>query len=226
MLSHIKPGSIVLLLVFSLIWAGCADEEEWTAADPEGTGEMTAEAAADLPEEQQEFWNRLQDICGQAFRGEIIEDTEEDEDFEGDVVMHVRQCTDDTIHIPFHIGDDRSRTWVFSKTDEGALRLKHDHRYEDGTEEEVTQYGGDTDTPGTPTRQEFPADPYTGELIPYAATNVWTVEIDDEAQEYVYTLHREDEDDDRYFQARFDLSETVEPPEAPWGYEDTEPTHN
>ncbi len=59
------------------------------------------------------------------------------------LVMHVRECSDAEIRIPFFVDDDRSRTWVLSRTDTG-LGLKHDHRHEDGTEDSVTQYGGDT----------------------------------------------------------------------------------
>ena len=48
--------------------------------------------------------------------------------------MHVRECSEDAIRIPFHVGEDRSRTWVVTRTANG-LRLKHDHRHEDGSEE-------------------------------------------------------------------------------------------
>ena len=54
-----------------------------------------------------------------------------------------RSCDLAEIRIPFHVGEDRSRTWVMTPTSVG-LRLKHDHRHEDGSEDEVTQYGGDT----------------------------------------------------------------------------------
>ena len=40
-----------------------------------------------------------------------------------------------------------------------------------------TKYGGDTSTPGTATRQEFPADIPTASIVPTTAANVWTLEI-------------------------------------------------
>jgi hypothetical protein len=40
------------------------------------------------------------------------------------------------------VGSDRSRTWVFTKT-AASVRLKQDHRHKDGSEDRVTQYGGD-----------------------------------------------------------------------------------
>ncbi len=74
-----------------------------------------------------------------------------------------------------HAGEDCPRTWILTRTDAG-LRLKHDHRHRDGSEDPITQYGGDTADRGTPGAQEFRADAHTAKLIPAAATNVWTVE--------------------------------------------------
>ena len=59
------------------------------------------------------------------------------------LVMHVRSCTPGELRIPFHVGEDHSRTWVLTRTTSG-LRLKHDHRHADGTEDVLTMYGGNT----------------------------------------------------------------------------------
>jgi hypothetical protein len=128
--------------------------------------------------------------------------------------MHVRQCSDREIRIPFHAGEDRSRTWILTRTDAG-LRLKHDHRHRDGSEDQITQYGGDTADRGTPGRQEFRADGHTAKLIPAASTNVWTVEVVP-GQTFAYALRREGTD--RRFRVEFDLTRAVTPPPAPWGY--------
>jgi len=55
--------------------------------------------------------------------------------------MEVRSCTEEEIRIPFHVGEDRSRTWVLSRSDSG-FRLVHDHRHEDGSADAITGYGG------------------------------------------------------------------------------------
>ena len=85
------------------------------------------------------------------------------------MVMAVAECSDDRIAVPFHIRQadgtwDRSRTWLITRNDAGGLRLKHDHRHEDGESDAVTMYGGDTaqsidggDT-GTARAQSFPVD--------------------------------------------------------------------
>lgn len=166
-----------------------------------------------------EFMAALRELCGRAFEGRVVanEPATANDPFAGRrLVMHVRECLDDTVRVPFHVGEDRSRTWVLTRTDAG-LRLKHDHRHEDGSEDVRTQYGGDTAAPGTARRQEFPADAFSKALfvrenIPQSVDNVWAMEIRPGAT-FVYELARPD----RLFRVEFDLTKPVPPPAAPWG---------
>lgn len=174
---------------------------------------LAVSAAAASP--QDEFWARLTALCGRAFEGRMVEGTAPADAAFGAqrMVMHVRACGPDEIRIPFHVGANRSRTWVITRTAAG-LRLKHDHRHEDGSEDAVTQYGGDTSEAGTAAKQEFAADEFTGRLIPAAKSNIWTVEVTPGAM-FAYALRREAEG--RRFRVEFDLTKPVEPPPAPWG---------
>ena len=87
--------------------------------------------------EAQQFWNHLQTLCGKSFEGQF-ELPENDEQFGGKkLIMHVRSCNENVIKIPFFVGDDRSRTWVLTYEDDRIL-LKHDHRHEDGSDDEIT----------------------------------------------------------------------------------------
>ncbi len=165
----------------------------------------------------EQFFASVSQLCGQAFEGNVTSPTvEADASFAGKkLVMHVRECSEDTIRIPFHVGDDRSRTWVISRTD-GQLSLRHDHRHEDGTPDTLTQYGGVTVAPGTAVRQEFPADGYSVELfvrnkIPQSATNVWAMEAG--PQIFAYELRRPG----RFFRVEFDITQARIPPPPPWG---------
>src|SRR5690625_5323206 len=57
-----------------------------------------------------DFWNSLSELCGQAFEGQVVQEPEGESDFEGQrLVMHVRDCSDSRIRIPFVVGDDLSR---------------------------------------------------------------------------------------------------------------------
>lgn len=175
-------------------------------------------AHSPLPRTPQDaFFAQLRSLCGKAFEGRIVSPpVAADASFAGKrLVMHVRECTADTIRIPLHVGEDRSRTWVVTRTASG-LRLKHDHRHEDGTEDAQTQYGGKTVSAGTAERQEFPADPYSKDLfirgnIPQSATNVWAMEAT--SRLFAYELRRPS----RFFRVEFDLSRPIAAPPAPWG---------
>ncbi len=163
-------------------------------------------------------FDRLAALCGKAFAGRIVSPAAAaDASFAGQrLVMHVRECSPTTIRIPFHVGDDHSRTWVITRTASG-LRLKHDHRHRDGSEDKVTQYGGDSTTPPTATRQLFPADAFTKALLVRegnvaGAANVWAIEVDP-GRTFAYELRRPN----RFFRVEFDLTRPVAPPPPPWG---------
>ncbi len=164
--------------------------------------------------EQDAFWASLRRLCGNAYEGRLVEGSAADSAFrQNTLVMHGARCAEGEIRIPFHVGADRSRTWVVTRTDAG-LRLKHDHRHEDGSEDAVTQYGGDTRGVGTASRQEFYADAHTASLIPAAATNVWTMEVVP-GERFAYALRREGTD--RRVRVEFDLTRRVPPPPPAWG---------
>ncbi len=204
---------VSLLTVVAL--SGCAADSG--EADPAASAAAASALAAAETPAQVVFWQSLQALCGNAYAGRLAVGGASDSSFSrSELVMHVRECSDAEIRIPFHVGDDRSRTWVITRTPDG-LRLKHDHRHADGSEDEVTQYGGDTRDTGTVEWQEFAADAYTAELLPASATNVWTVEVVP-GQLFAYALRRENSD--RRFRVEFDLTQPVTAPPAPWGSED------
>jgi hypothetical protein len=161
------------------------------------------------------FWNNLQNLCGQAFEGQLILPENDPQFANKKLVMHVRSCNDNEIKIPFFVGDDKSRTWVLTYEDDRIL-LKHDHRHEDGSEDKITMYGGRTTNTGQASIQLFPADEETAVLIPAASTNVWWITLDENS--FTYNLRRLGTD--RIFTVNFDLNVPVELPDAPWGWED------
>jgi hypothetical protein len=195
-------------LFMLLLAAGCRHAQpvdDTATPPPTATGDTT-------------FWAALGALCGKAYEGTVVEAPAGDTTFaDRRLIMHVRACSADEIRIPFHVGEDRSRTWVLTRTDDGAYRLKHDHRHADGSEDEITQYGGDSQAGDESLRQEFRADAHTASLIPAASTNVWTVEVVPQ-QTFVYALRREGTD--RRFRVEFDLTRPVDAPPAPWGSTD------
>ncbi|MEG3158371.1 hypothetical protein ACKVMH_10875 [Lysobacter zhanggongensis] len=211
------------LLAATLAVALSACSPNPAAPDPAGST-ASADASPDAPAAtaQDAFLDRLGALCGQAFAGTIAANeppSTTPDAFEGKpLVMHVRECSDAEIRIPFHVGDDRSRTWVVTRTDDG-LRLKHDHRHEDGSDDAVTMYGGDTADTGSAGRQEFPVDGFSREMfsregMEVSNANVWAIEVEP-GEQFVYELARPGSP--RLFRVAFDLTRPVTLPPAPWG---------
>lgn len=155
---------------------------------------------------QKAFFNNLKKMCGQRFEGSTDFPLNADHPMVGKkLIMAVGPCSQNEIRIPFQVGEDKSRTWIFTWGAKGLL-FKHDHRHADGTPDQITNYGGMGNEKGTAFKQNFPADPETVKLIPEAATNVWTVQIVPEKQQFMYYLERNNQP--RY-RAYFDLKSSA-----------------
>lgn len=224
-----KPFLAASLLATAVLLAACAgpdtSREDASAAlglpEPLPPPPLAAAEPARETAPADAFLARIATHCGQAFEGRVLVDepAQAESPFAGKtLVMHVRECNADGLKVPFHVGDDHSRTWVLTRTPDG-LRLKHDHRHEDGSEDAVTQYGGDTAAAGTAQRQAFPVDAdsiatFEREGLNASVTNTWAMEIDP-GQRFLYELSRPG---GRLFQVEFDLSRPVPPPPTPWGH--------
>jgi hypothetical protein len=213
-MKRIAPLAALIAPLFApmLALAACIGDPAPEPADPQGA-----------------FWAALSSHCGKAYAGALVSDEEADAAMRGvEMAMHVRECGEREIRVPFHVrqadGDwDRSRTWVLTRTETG-LRLKHDHRHEDGTPDAVTMYGGDTADAGTARAQDFPVDAesvalFRREGLDVSVTNVWRVEVDPAGTpggRFAYQLSREGENA-RLSRVEFDLTREIEAPPAPWG---------
>ncbi|KAF1708623.1 hypothetical protein [Pseudoxanthomonas sacheonensis] len=203
-----------LLLATTLLFTACATPD---AAAPAASDKAVTSA--------DKFYQSIAALCGRSFAGKIVANTPASaapDPFEGKaLVMHVRDCNENELRIPFHVGDDHSRTWVITRRTDG-LRLKHDHRHADGSPDATTMYGGDTRTAGSGRRQEFPVDAesvamFRAQGMQASLTNTWAMEIQPEqagVSEFVYELSRPG---GRLFRVSFDLTQTVPNPPAPWG---------
>lgn len=174
--------------------------------------------ASDDTGPEAEYFERLAQLCdGQAYAGRLVSNDEVDADFrDAEMTIGPATCSGLVVRIPFRVGDDRSRTWEITRTVDG-IRLKHDHRHRDGSEDVLTQYGGDSDETGTATRQDYPADDetkvlFTAEGAEVSNQNTWSVEIEP-GDLFAYQMGRPS----RLFRVEFDLSEPTTLPPPPWG---------
>jgi len=204
----------IFLMVVSAILISCTSkpkEEEKIIAEEQETEVVEAIENTGA----KDFWENLKAICGKAFEGKLVSAPANDDFADKKLVMHVLSCDDETILIPFNVGDNLSRTWIFSYKN-GRIQLKHDHRMQDGKNDAVTMYGGTTTNSGMASMQMFPADQETLEVIPAAFSNAWWVTIDSTA--FTYNLQRIGTN--RLFTVSFDLTNEVEKPAPSWGWED------
>jgi hypothetical protein len=182
-----------------------------------GVAKAGSGAVDELEPEQRAFWQKLEGFCGQAFAGRVSDVTDyyREAIVGRKLIAHGVSCGDERIHVALHVDDDRSRNWILTRVDD-TIRLKHDHRHPDGTEEEISQYGGDAPVPGLPERQIFPADAHTGRILPDRSDNFWFMHFVDE-DTFHYGVHWPKHG--HSIRLEFDLSTPIEPPPRPWGFE-------
>jgi hypothetical protein len=172
-------------------------------------GERAGAQTAAAPAAQDAFWANLRALCESAAEGRLLQappgDTQIDPNAR--LVVHFRECGPDELRFPFHVGENRSRTWVYIRHAD-RLELRHDHRHADGTEESNTWYGATTMDAGTAYRQDFVTERD-------GVRSGWRVEIEP-GRRYSYGTARNGE---WRHHLEFDLTRPVTPPPPPWGHE-------
>ena len=164
---------------------------------------LTLSVSAEVEDARELFFQNLKSLCGQSLEGEtdLIVGTANDSMAEAKLILRFRSCSDKEMRVPFQVDEDHSRTWIIQSSEEGLL-LKHDHRHEDGTPDEVTNYGGWATAEGTPHRQFFAADEETQKLFPHADKAGWTLQLEPDQERLIYFV--ENKGEVRY-RAIFDL---------------------
>lgn len=180
---------------------------------------VTAESADSRAAEY--FWQNLSQHCGQAYAGErVIARDDRPDLLQGNerLIVHFRECADDLLALPFHIGGadghwDRSRTWRYSWSGE-QLELRHDHRLRSGEPDETnTMYGGLSIGQGSAEQQQFI---FTERTAEDGSALGWRIEIVP-GKRYTYGTFSGDA---WTWRLDFDLSKPLDKtPPAPWGHE-------
>ena len=164
---------------------------------------LIAASCASAPAPGEKLWSTLTPHCGQAFVGRLVEGTDPSDAAFGEslLVARILQCSEQELRISLEVGRDRSRTWIVTRIP-GGVRLKHDHRHPDGSEDSLSRYGGDTRGAADGPSLDFHADSFTAQLIPRAATNIWTLSVESQ-RSFSYGLRREASG--RRFRIEFDF---------------------
>jgi hypothetical protein len=193
---------LLILVTLALVISSCGS--------PTGSKSEKAEAEDVIINIQNEnantFFESLKQFCGKSYAGKEVFVKQGRESWANlDLTMHVTKCQIDTILIPFHVGANKSRTWMLIN-EEGKLRFRHDHRHEDGTPEDLTLYGGYATDSGTALHQEFPADDYTIGVHPRSTGAIWVLQLSADLSTFSYQLHHNGE---LLFEAEFNLTKEI-----------------
>lgn len=146
-------------------------------------------ASANAADSRDQFMETLRSMCGQGFEGALTYAIDPKNDFVGKKMSTEVVCSAADVRMPVLVGEDRSRTWIFTRSPAG-LDLRHDHRHPDGTPDAVTAYGGLANDAGTKLSQSFLADTHTFKVFPGSETNVWTISFSADGTVLTYHLDR------------------------------------
>ena len=144
---------------------------------------------ANASDTRDQFMATLQSMCGQRFEGGLTYAIDPKNPYVGKTMSTEIICTNTDVRMPVLVDEDRSRTWIFTRTPAG-LDLRHDHRHSDGTPEAVTMYGGMANDAGSALSQSFLADTHTFKVFPGSETNVWTTSFSADGTVLTYHLER------------------------------------
>jgi hypothetical protein len=181
----IRMKKFYTIIALCVLFAACS-----------GNGERTAQPVYE--NDHDAFFANLSALCGETFTGASTfpEDAPDHALVDTELNVHIVTCEEDKIKVNlYRDGDTWHATWIVEKRENG-LHLYHDHigekEYPAG-EEPLTGYGGYADDGGSATTQFFPADDYTAEILPEAATNVWMMDMNLDEGRFVYYLERHGE---------------------------------
>ena len=173
-----------------------------------GAPKAKKEKAAPSADTHAEFFKTFKKLEGKTFIGKEVFAAEGVSSWaDKELVMHVRECNDTIVYIPFRVGKNTSRTWMIMMEEGKKLRLRHDHRHADGTPEDLTMYGGYATDKGTANQQFFPADDFTSTMLERIGDNEWSITFSEDLSTYSYALSKAGE---LKIQVDFDLTKPVE----------------
>lgn len=177
---------------------------------------------ADDRQQLSAFMQAFAPYCGKAYAARVVQDNQPSAAWQQPLVVHIRDCEEDVIRMPLHVGDDRSRTWVLTRH-ETFIDFQHIHLHEDGSPDGVSPYGGQSSPGGSASSQDFPADQASQALfrangLDVSVSNVWSLSFPNR-DTLSYRLQRPG----RLFEVQVDLSQPVPLPPPAWGYESSSP---
>lgn len=168
--------------------------------------------------------------CGQSVTGTIVVDNAKDPRFDGkDLRLQIADChaltsavsqaslkpsAEPLLRMPFQVGTDKSRTWLFSLTAQG-LHFQHQHLHADGQPDTVSMYGGYLAQvevlPSLQVRYDFPADEFSKSMftkhnMAVSNANTWQIVLQYDAHQRLIAMQYQLVRPGRQFVVRFEFT--------------------
>ena len=147
-----------ILIVSSFLLPGCQN------ATPQKSPELS-------------FYNNLQALCKNKYAGSIVYPAGKEAPFQGKKIwIELASCSAKELRIPINIGDKVYRTLILGRN-ENSVFLQHENKRPDGSQAEISLYGGRAVTLTSPSLLVFPADSYSKQILGAERNCIWTLSI-------------------------------------------------
>jgi hypothetical protein len=121
------------------------------------------------------FYQQLKQHCGQKLNGEVLYPTGKEAPFRGmPIWLELEKCSDKEIRMPININQKIYRTLILSQ-DKTNFTLRHENKRADGTQAEISMYGGQTADIKDTYLLLFPADGYSRQLLGAELNYAWSL---------------------------------------------------
>jgi hypothetical protein len=126
------------------------------------------------------FYKQLRLLCGKRINGMVLYPAGAEAPFRGlEIRLEIAQCSDREIRMPIYIDNKVYRTLIVGQ-DQTGYTLRHENKRPNGTQADISMYGGHTTDAGTGYLLIFPADGYTKQLMGPELNYVWSLAFNSE----------------------------------------------
>ena len=152
------------------------------------------------------FYDKLQGYCGRQLPGVVLYPTGKEAPFQGlEITMMVEACSTKEIRMPIQVGPKIYRTLILGQ-DKNGYTLRHENKRADGTQAEISMYGGQTNGTNDSYLLLFPADGYSRQLLGAELNYAWSLAFNSDKSTLSYMIEN---DGKLTLQIDFDLTHPV-----------------
>lgn len=139
-----------------------------------------------IPSHSESFLENFHHFCKKEFKGSIVYPAGNDAPFKGQLIkVKVIHISPNEIQLPITIGNKIYRI-LHLKKDANGVWLQHENKKPDGTQAEISLYGGKAINSDKPFLMVFQADAYTKALLGSERNSSWLLAFSNDKQILTY----------------------------------------